>query len=639
LLGGLDLLSPAGDELALTTRKDRLLLAYLALNSGIALPRDRLAGLLWGDRGETQARDSLRQSLAAIRQAFRSAGPDPLITSRGSVTFDGTDIQTDATEFARLAQDADARDAAATLYRGELLEGLDGLTPEFDAWLVPERARLSSLAMRLLEKLPARPGHAGETLAQRLLARDPLCEPAYRMLMRMHAAAGERAAALKLYAACRNALKRDLGVAPDLATETLYRDILTDGAAAPAGPSAVADPSSTDPSSGTPTIAVLPFDNLSHDPGLAHLCDGIAEDITTGLGRFKLLFVIDRHSSATVAKQVQDVAEIGRRLGVAQVVQGSLQRHGDRMGADRLRITVRLVDATTRAQVWSEAFDCPLEEIVSMPERITGAIVSTLYDRVESALLDKSRRKPALAAYECVLRGIRHLRGYEPDDNRRAVELFQRAVDLEPDYALAIAYRGFADVVLYHYDESPPEILASARDRALAAVRLDPENSRCHWLLGMIVGFADDLRAEERHYQQALALNPNDANVLATYAVLLAALGRIDDSLDRMREAMRRNPYHPEWYWSDLAMIFYMARRYEDALEAYQRRASRGYWVLSRIAACYAQLGRMDEARAATAEILRLKPDFSIRELGRAGWTKVDFERVREGMRKAGLPE
>jgi TolB-like protein len=628
LLGGFGLQSADGKELALSTRKDRLLLAYLALNSGRPLARDRLAGLLWGDRGETQARDSLRQSLAAIRQAFRQAGLDPVTADRETVTFDPAGIHLDAADFARLAPEQGTCGRAIPLYRGDLLDGIDGATPEFEAWLRPERERLAGIAIRLVDTAAARgqQSDSASHLAQHLLSRDRLCEPVYRALMRLHVAGGDRAAALKLYATCRDTLKQELSITPDLQTETLYRDILTERPAA--------SDTAAEPVSDKPSIAVLPFDNLSRDSDIGHLCEGIAEDITTGLGRFKLLFVIDRHSSATIAKQTSDVVEVGKRLGVAQVVQGSLQRQGE-----HLRITVRLVDAATRAQVWSEAFDCPLSDIVSLPDRITGAIVSTLYDRVESALLDKSRRKPTLAAYECVLRGIRHLRGYEPDDNQRAVDLFQQAVDLDPDYALALAYRGFADVVLHHYDDSPPEILASSRDRALAAVRMDPENSRCHWLLGLVVGYAGDLQAEERHYLRALALNPNDANILATYAGLLAALGRIEEGLDRMREAMRRNPYHPEWYWVDLAIIFYIAGRYEDALEAYRRRTNPGYWVMSRIAACYAQMGRMEEAKAAAAEVLRMKPDFSIMRLRRSGWNNEDVEHIRSGMRKAGLPD
>ena len=153
LLGGLGLRSADGRELALSTRKDRLLLAYLALNAGRPLARDRLAGLLWGDRGETQARNSLRQSLAAIRQAFRQAELDPVASERDSVSFDPSGIEIDVIAFERLAADAPTRTEAAALYRGALLDGIDGVTPEFEAWLAPERERLASIAVHLVEQI------------------------------------------------------------------------------------------------------------------------------------------------------------------------------------------------------------------------------------------------------------------------------------------------------------------------------------------------------------------------------------------------------------------------------------------------------------------------------------------------------
>ncbi len=629
LLGGFGLRSADGKDLALSTRKDRLLLAYLALNAGRPLARDRLAGLLWGDRGETQARDSLRQSLAAIRQAFRLAGLDPVTADRDSVTFEPTGIDIDALALERLACEAGSCDAAAALYRGDLLEGIDGLTPEFETWLGPERERLASLAVRLVERIAGSGGHSESAmrLAQHLLSRDRLCEPIYRALMRLHVAGGERAAALKLYAACRDALKQELDITPDLQTETLYRDILTEQpapTAAPAGVEAKAE---------RPSIAVLPFSNISRDAALDHLCDGIAEDIITGLGRFHLLFVIDRYSSSAIAQQTSDIAEIGRRLGVIHLVQGSLQRQGD-----RLRITVRLVDAASRAQVWGEAFDCALADIVSVPDRITGAIVSSLHARVEHSIVEQSRRKPDLAAYECLLRGIRHLRGYAPDDNDSAIALFQQAIQLDPDYALAHAYRGFAEMVKHDYDNAPRAILLKARGMIEAAVQMDEHEGRSHWLLGIVCAYLDDMKAAERHCLRALALNPNDANAMATYGSVLAALGRHEEGLLHVREAMRLNPYHPPWYWISLGNIFYAMRRYGDALEAYSRRGSPGYWLLGRLAACHAQLGHQEEAAAVAAQVLRLKPDFSVAAVRRAGWTDEDNRHIQEGLRKAGLP-
>jgi TolB-like protein/cytochrome c-type biogenesis protein CcmH/NrfG len=633
LLGGFALRSTDGKELPLPTRKDRLLLAYLALSTGRPLTRDRLAGLFWGDRAETQARDSLRQSLAAIRQAFRHVGLDPITADRDSVTFDPASIDIDAIAFARLATEGAAPDEAAGLYRGDLLEGVDGVSPEFEAWLGPERERLAALAVRLLEQLatPSRqslPVDEAVRLGHHLLARDRLCEPVYRALMRLHAGKEERSVALKIYAACRDALKQELGVAPEAKTEELYRDILTDRPTLPLAQ--LEGRTEADRRS----IAVLPFNNLSGDPDFAHLCDGITEDIITGLGRFRLLFVIDRYSSTAVSQQATDVAEIGQRLGVAHLVQGSLQKVGD-----RVRITVRLIDAASRAQLWSEVYNVPLSDILTIPEKVTGAIVSTLYGRVESSLLEQSRRKPTLAAYECVLRGIKFLRGYGTEDNKRAVELFQQAVELDPDYALARAYRAFADVVLHGYSDAPDEVLDKALALATTASNLDESNGRCQWILGGIQWYRGDFPAAEWHYQRAIALNPNDANAFCGSGRLFAFRGQFEEGIDRIREAMRLNPYHPEWYWVNLGSVLYEARRYADATEAFGRVTPPGYWVLCRLAGCYAQLGRMSDAAEAATEALRLRPDFSVAKLRLRECQPAVAEHIREGMRKAGLPE
>jgi len=633
LLGGFALESGDGKALALPTRKDRLLLAYLALSAGKPQTRDRLAGLLWGDRAETQARDSLKQALAGIRQAFRQAGLDPVHADRDSVTLLPDGIAVDAVDFARLAAEAGACVRSAALYRGDLLDGIDGVTAEFEEWLRPERQRLGALAARVVEELalPGAPAAAADEairLGNSLLARDRLCEPVYRALMQVHARRGERTEALKLYAACRDALKQDLGVAPDARTEELYRDILTDRPSVPSPASAV------ERAPVRPSIAVLPFGNLSGDADLGHLSDGISEDIITGLGRFRLFFVIDRHSSSALSQQTADVAEIGRRLGVGYLVQGSLKRLGD-----GVRITVRLIDAGSRAQLWGEAYDSPLSDILAVPDKVTGAIVSTLHSRVESSLTQQSRRKPTLAAYECLLRGIKHLRSYGPQDNNRAVEFFQQAVDLDPDYALARAYLALANVVLHNYQSAPDAVLRQALSLASIAVEMDGEDGQCHGILGTIYGVCGDFHNEEQHYRRAIALNPNDANAIASLGGVLALLGRQQEGIDYIREAMRLNPYHPEWYWVDLGSVLYMARRYDDAIEAYRHRTRPGYWVMSRLAACYAQLGRQTEATAAVAEVLRQRPDFSIAKLRRPGWNAADSEHIVDGMRKAGLPD
>jgi TolB-like protein/DNA-binding SARP family transcriptional activator len=608
------------------------LLAYLALNAGRRLMRERLAGLLWADRAEAQARDSLKQSLADIRQVFRQERLEPLYADRESVTLAPEVIVIDALEFAGLASASAEPVRAAALYTGELLEGVDATGTDLQAWLVAERARLEELAVRVLEGL-ALPGACDRVddgwvrLGRQLLARDPLRESVYRSLMRLFVLKGDRPEALKLYGACRDALQRELAVAPDMTTESLYRDILTDRVNQPSAPS---------PACGLvhrPSIAVLPFSNLAGDAELGQLCDGMTEDIITGLGRFHFLFVIDRHSSIAVAQQASDLADIGRRLGVTHLVQGSLQRLGE-----RVRITVRLVDAASRAQRWGDAYDVLLSEFLAVSDKVVGALVSTLHERVESALLEQSRRKPALAAYECLLRGIQHLRGYGPDDNRRALGLFRQAMELDRDYALARAYRALAEIIIHDY-QPPDGALAEALALASSAVDLDAGDSRCHWILARVHRLGGDFRSAKTHYRRAIALNPNDSVAMCAFGRLLAAEGHWEEALERIREAMRINPYHPDWYWQVLGAVLYSAGRYADAAEALGRATHRGFWSRCYLAACLAQLGRLDEASTQLAEARRLRPDCSLAKMRSRDLNPADTKRLIEGLRKAGLPE
>jgi TolB-like protein len=465
-------------------------------------------------------------------------------------------------------------------------------------------------------------------LAHQLIGRDRLREPLYCAVMRMKVKLRDRAGAMKIYAECREALAKELNLTPELETEQLYRDILTDR------PAPAASDLNSPGVSERPRIAVMPFTNISGDAALTPLCEGLAEDIISGLGKFRMLFVIDRNSSTVVHQTNSDTAEIGKKLGVTLVVQGSLQRLGN-----QIRIRVRLVNAAERTQVWGEDFDCEASDLPAIPAKISRSIIVTLYNRVEDSLLEQSRRKPKLTAYEFLLRGIKHLRGYGPGDNQRALDLFQQAVDLDPEYALARAYLGFADVVLHDYNAAPPLVLERATTMAEEALEMTPNDSRCHWLLGMIYGSAGDLEQEERHFLQALSLNPNDANTLSTYGLLLGWLGRADEGIDCIREAMRLNPYHPEWYWCDLGSVLYAAKRYEDAIEAFGKHMRPLAWVLSRLAACYAQLGRMEEAKKATGEVMKKNPNFTVSRQRVGGWHLQSVAHLREGMIKAGLPE
>lgn len=631
VLGGFELIHD-GWPVELQNRKDRLLLAYLALNPDRPQPRERLANLLWSDRGEEQARGSLRQSLAALRTAFGEEVSNILNASRDDVGLQAGTLTVDSLDFANAVRTGDAA-GAAKLYRGPLLDGLDPLPAEYEEWLRPERQQLEDMAARVVEgisldanALKSQPDIM--IFCRRLLARDPLREPVCRALMRLLVRAGDRVEALKAFAQCKAALAEDLGVAPAAETEALYHEIQSD--AGTALPSTQVIPAAGE----RPSIAVLPFQNISRDPELDILCEGLAEDITAGLGRFKLLSIVDRHSSSHVSKSTSDALEIGKLLGAGLVVQGSLQKQ-----QDGLRLTVRLVDTATRAQKWSGQFNFTSADILSAPGKVMAAILPSLNTQVESTLIAISRRKPALAAYEHLLIGIRHLRGYEPDDNAQAIERFELALAADPGFALAMAYRGFADIVLHGYDATPPDIMQAALLTIRKASVIEPEDPRIWWLLGIAYAYTGDVDAEEKCYRRSVELNASDADALFALGMVMVVRGRHNEGIEAIRGAFRLNPYHPQWYWVDFGSALYACGRYEEAIEAFNQRRDPQVWVLCRMAACYAQLDRMAEARAVTDRVMKLKPGFRL-SMQRAGsWSSEDTNRFRAGMLKAGLPE
>jgi len=504
MFGGWSLTGPDGTELALPTRKDRQLLAYLAMQEARPQSRERLASLLWADRAEEQARDSLRQSLAALRRAFRAVGPDPIASDRSQASLDPAIVTTDVARFSAGCIGAAPSADLAGLYRGPFLEGLDASTPEFERWVTQERQRLATMAEQLvctaaISVLPPGDTEAALQLGRRLLAEDSTLESVYRATMRLCRTRGDRVTALKTYATCRDTLREDLGVEPDHETERLYRDILTDGSAGPpARPEVLADASP-----GKPSIAIIPFANLTGNEGLNFLCEGLAEDVATGLGRFRSLFVIDRYSAATVASATSDTVEIGKRLGAAALVQGSIQAT-----TSRLRITVRLVDSTSRAQTWSEVFECATGDAPGIPDQIVSAIIATVHNRADDVVVERNKGMPSMTAYECTMRGIKHLRGYAADDNERAQALFRDALQADPNNALAQAYLAFSDVVVANYDAAPRALLVDSKTRIDQALAIDPDDGRIHWLLAFCSQLSAGVRRRKTPFGACTCAEP-----------------------------------------------------------------------------------------------------------------------------------
>ena len=390
-----------------------------------------------------------------------------------------------------------------------------------------------------------------------------------------------------------------------------------------------------------PSVAVLPFDNLSGQPEETYFSDGITEDIITGLARFRSLFVIARNSSFAFRGKSVDLTEVGRKLGVSFILEGSVRRAGQ-----RVRITAQLIEAATGAHLWAERYDRSLDDIFTVQDEVAQTIVSTLVKRIEDAKLQQSLRKPttSLAAYDCLLRGLAHFRSDADDADKRALEMFEQAVTLDPRYAVALAFAAYVPVVMNGHASAPAEVLDVALAKARHALELDPQESRCHRIVSTIHLYRRDYDMAEQHIQRAYDLNPNESEVLIFRGRVLTTRGRPEEALVCFETAFRLNPLYQysTGYNSLFGVALYALRRFEEAARAYKRVPRPNSWSNARLAACYAMLGRTAEAQAAVAEVLRSKPDFSTAVymsksvlLERA----EDRELLREGLIEAGLPE
>jgi TolB-like protein len=427
LLGGFEAHLGSGEVLPLKGRKTQALVAYLALGPGQPRTREELVGLLWGDRGEEQARSSLRQSLSELRKALSDADDTLLIADRDAVSLNSDALDVDVSEFERLIDEGTpvALKKASELYRGDLLDGIGVHDPTFEGWLRDERQRLRERACEALSKLldhqAKEDTESAIATARRLIGLDPMREAAHRSLMRLYAAKGERTLALKQFQACRDVLTAELGISPDVETEKLAEEVRSGVPGPGEGVGPTSPPRTSQPASlplpDKPSIAVLPFVNMSGDAEQEYFADGITEDIITELGRFRSLFVIARNSSFHYKGQSPKVQVVGRELGVQYVVEGSVRKAGN-----KARITAQLIDGVNGGHLWAERYDRDLTDIFLIQDEITQMVVSKLAGSVEDATLERAKQMSteSLVAHDYVLRGDRDHLEYTADGVLRA---------------------------------------------------------------------------------------------------------------------------------------------------------------------------------------------------------------------------
>jgi adenylate cyclase len=394
-------------------------------------------------------------------------------------------------------------------------------------------------------------------------------------------------------------------------------------------------PSPTPPD--RPSIAVLPFVNFSGDPEQTYFSDGVTEDIITELSRFRSLLVIARNSSFAFREQPIDITEIARRLGVQYVLEGSVRRVGS-----RVRVTAQLIDAARGTHVWAERYDRDLADIFEVQDEVVRTVVATVAGRLEAAGAELARRKPAesLAAYDYVLRGLEQLNQAGDRHNMEARRLFEKALELDPGYPAAHTYLALAIYVQWTNTRVPGE-LEEALEVGRRALALDDNDSRIHRVLSVVYAHLREHDRAEFHGARSVALNPNDTHAALTHASRLRDVGRAEEAVGWVQKAMQINPCHPNWYWNTAARILHDAGRYQEAVDAYARIEDRPSFYHAYVAACLAELGRMEEARDHAGRALAARPDFSIAAWGKRLTYRREGDRQRflDSLRKAGLPE
>jgi adenylate cyclase len=388
-----------------------------------------------------------------------------------------------------------------------------------------------------------------------------------------------------------------------------------------------------------PSIAILPFTNMSGDPEQTYFSDGITEDILTELSRFRALSVIARNSSFRFRGQDVDVVRVGRELKVQYVLEGSVRKIGN-----KIRITAQLIDATTGSHVWADRFDRTPDEIFAVQDEVVRMIVGTLAGRLQAVGVEEALRKPpaSLAAYDCVLRADALPFG-NPDDRAEARRLSERAIELDPTYGRAYTQLGISYHVEWLNDYSGSKVsLDQAFSLANRAVALDGNDSAAHTFLGVIHMYRHSYDLAEHCFQKAIALNPHRPVVMACLGMLYGYLGKPEEGIAYYQQAKLIDQfYDPTWYWPFLGMLHFIAGRYDEAIIHFSRSPDMPAWVHGNLAACYALMNQNDDARHHAAETLRLAPDFSaIRLLEKQPFKQLsDRDRLLDGLRKAGLPE
>jgi DNA-binding SARP family transcriptional activator len=674
LIGQMEAWTFTSESVLPTGRKTRALLAILALSSPRPVLRAKLAEMLWSRRPEEQARASLRQEIHRLIEVLTPVASQILAVSRDHLMLRPGTVWVDVEEVLRASPE---HPAALSLLDGELLEDLDGVDPALDSWLSSERERLMDRARVLAEQLlrEKTEGEAVIAAAQQLLEIDRAHEGAWRALMRAYAARGERGMAIQAYERCRAVLADQLDAHPSEETQRVaaeIRAVAQLSRPAPAGapqpmrpeprfvrsvpgrPDARQDARNearaeqrAQPPRGGARVGVLPLLPIGLTEAEAHLSTGIADEITSALARFRWMFLVSSSSLARFALQTRDEGAIRRAFNIDFLLDGTIQRVGD-----RLRVALRLLDLRAGNQVvWSRRFDREGKDLLTLQDDVAAEVVAQIDPEI--LLIEAQRmtaRPPAdVTAYELVLRALPLLARLERTQFMEAADLLRQAIDLEPDYAAAHAWLAFWNIFLFcqGWARDPLAVMADAGRLANRAITLDPQDARGLAIAGHVRAFLHGrLREALVLHERALTLNPNLVMAWALSAAAYAYLGELDEAERRMRRYKKLSPFDPHAFFYDTIFILIALLRHDHeaavtaGLEVSEMNPALSAAYKPYLAAL-GHLGRVEEAALVRQRLLSIEPGFCIARFLESSPFERPADRLHylAGLRLAGLPE
>jgi adenylate cyclase len=524
-----------GNEILIKSKKARALLAYLALPPGKERSREEVMALLWSERGDEQARSSLRQALSGLRKELGEISVGALKITDESIALDPGLV------------------AVVPASPGDvLLAGLHINDPAFDEWLRDERLR-----------------------------------------------------------------SEDTAVPDSHPTEQPLFD--------------------------KPSIAVLPFANMSGDPDQKHFADGITEDIVTALAKTPKLFVVDRDSTLKYKDEAYDSKHVGREQGVQYLLEGSVRR-----GGNRLRISAKLIEAASGHHVWAERYDRVVDDVFALQDEITREIIVALQVKLTDGERARifARGTKNFGAWELIFQASGLMNNHDKEDTAEACRLIEKALQIDEHYALAHTYLGWAYWMEAHdgWTDTPEKSLDLALEAARRAQAIDPDNGDVHPLLAVIHVSNRDYDQAEEEIEKATSLGPNNSKAFSIAAVVANFCGNPAQAVTLMKQAMRLCPVHYAWYPGSLAEAYLLLGELDNAESACRTAlACDPDYTHAKVtlAVTLAKMGRLDEAHAAADDIVRIDPNFSIGVYMRGQTFRNDSDAVRmtDGLRMAGLPE